>query len=143
VRIHPFALLFMLACGAGAEAPPTQPAEAEAAEASAGPVARIVFIGQKESCECTRKRIDHSWAALTQALAGRELPVERLYADLKEDRDETDMYRAMEPMMVAPGIYFLDAENRLVQAFQGEVSAQEFCAALPEIPPTQPERSEK
>ena len=134
----PFLLLLPLACDAGADAPPVQPT---AVEAPTGPVARIVFIGQRESCDCTRKRIAGSWAALSEALAGRDLPVERLYADLKEEREEVDMYHAMEPMIVAPGIYFLDAQNQLVEAFQGEVSAQEFRAVLPEIDPAQPERN--
>ena len=119
------ALLLLLApaCDAGS----TEPAGPEPGPAAqAAPVARIVFIGQAEACDCTRKRIDDGTAALTAAMGGRDIPVELLEADNPEHKDEVELLRELRPFMVAPGIFFFDASDELVGMTQGETTAEEL-----------------
>ena len=92
-------------------------------------VARIVFIGQEKACKCTRTRIDVTWAALQSALEGHsQIPVESLTMD--QDEDEFDKYDEMQSLVVAPGIYFLDAEGRLISLLQGEQTTQQILQVL-------------
>lgn len=93
-----------------------------AAEASAA-VARIVFVDQEECCACTRDRTDATWAALQGALGSQpQVPVERIHSDTQAEA--AGPYLAMQPMMVVPGLYFLDAEGQLVEMLQGELTAE-------------------
>ena len=118
-------LMFLVpACDAGG-AEPAAPAT-PAAVAEAAPVARVIFIGQAESCDCTRKRIDDGIAALTAAIGEREIPVERIQADKPEHREQVELLRNMRPFMVAPGIFFFDADDNLVGMTQGETTAEEL-----------------
>jgi hypothetical protein len=120
-------LLLAPACDAGG-AEPVAPTPAAVAPAAA--VARVVFIGQKESCDCTRKRIDDGIAALTTAIGGRQIPVERIQADVPEHREQVEMLRSMRPFMVAPGIFFFDADDELLHMTQGETTAEELALIL-------------
>lgn len=92
-------------------------------------VASIVFVGQKDACQCTRDRIDASWAALETAL-GRQpaVPVERIQEDVDTARAEE--YAKLKPVIVVPGIYFLDEKGGLVELLQGEVKAEQVSAVL-------------
>ena len=104
--------------------------EAAAKPASSGAgVDRIVFVGQKEACPCTRNRIDASWAALESVL-GREpaVPVERIQLDIDAARAEE--YAKLKAIMVVPGIYFLNEKGGLVELLQGEVSPEQVTAVL-------------
>ncbi len=103
---------------------------AEAAKAKApGKVTKIVFVGQKEACDCTRKRVDDSDAALQAALKGLDsIGVERLNLDV--DKDKLAPYRAMRAIMVAPAVYLLDDKGALVDMLQGEITTEQFQAAL-------------
>ncbi len=113
------------------------PAESEPAseEAKAAPVqvrpqvSRIVFVGQKDACECTRKRIDTTWEALQAVLAtGPAVPVERVQLDVHEKK--TARYHAMRALIVAPGIYFLDNDGGLIELLQGEVREDQMSEML-------------
>ena len=104
-------------------ATPAQPAKVKAA------VAKIVFVDQEVCCKCTRERIDNTWAELTKALeGGPEVPVERIHADSQEEQAKP--YLDMRPLMVAPGLYFLDADGGLVEILQGELTAGQIAAVL-------------
>jgi hypothetical protein len=124
------------ACCQKNEAPaPAEPAEtapakiAVATPTAANQVAKIVFIDQEESCECTEKRIAASWAALTEVLgAPPRLPVERIHLDIEDAK--ADIYDAMKPLVVPPGIYFLDEKEALVEMLQGEVKAEQIQKVL-------------
>jgi hypothetical protein len=94
------------------------------------PVARVVFVGQAESCDCTRKRIDDGTAALAAAIGERDIPVERLEADNPEHREQVELLRELRPLMVAPGIYFFDADDELLEMTQGETTAEELALIL-------------
>ncbi len=102
----------------------------EAAPAETRPqVSRIVFVGQKDACECTRKRIDTTWEALQSVLAtGPAVPVERIQLDV--DEKNTERYHAMRALIVAPGIYFLDNDGDLIELLQGEVREDQISEML-------------
>lgn len=130
------ALLLLIGCGGpgelAAQEPPEAPAadEAPAAQAPAGPVTRIVFIGQEQACDCTTKRIADVNTALTAALKGREIAIERLYTDHDSDLEAVEMHREMRSFMVAPALFFFDARDRLVDMTQGEVGEEKLRAIL-------------
>lgn len=120
-----------VAPGAGpAPAKPAATSAASTAAASAArPVATIVFVGQKEACDCTRNRIDGTWQALQKALEGRsDIEVKRLERDV--DEAEADRFDDMKSLMVAPGVYFLDREGKLIQMLQGELTETQLQAVL-------------
>ena len=129
------AVFLLAACGRKEDASgPAAPAPAKipaAAPAAAARVAKIVFVDQEESCECTKKRIAASWAALTAALGDPpRLPVERIHLDTEEAKAEA--LEAMKPLIVPPGIYFLDEKEALVAMLEGEVTTAQIAAALGE-----------
>ena len=130
--------LALCACGgeqASAQAAPTDPsagdtpAPTEQPAKAATAVAKIVFVDQEVCCNCTRERIDGTWAELQKALeAGPEVPVERIHGDTQEEQARP--YLDMRPLMVAPGLYFLDADGGLVEMFQGELTEAQIAAVL-------------
>ena len=92
-------------------------------------VVKIVFVGQKQACDCTRTRIDNAWATLQNTLEGKhDIPVERIQRDV--DEDEADKMNNMRPLMVAPGIYFFDVKENVVEMLQGEVTAEQVQKAI-------------
>jgi hypothetical protein len=106
-----------------------QPAKAPAAQAPATNVSKIVFVDEKDACECTRERVQISWASLQSALAGREdIPVERIYNDTEPEK--VAPYKEMRAFMVIPAVYFLDASGGLIDRVQGEITAERFTKAL-------------
>ncbi len=93
-------------------------------------VTRIAFIDLQESCKCTRERIDGTWAQLETALQGRsDITVDRIQQDV--DPDRAAPYLEMRAMMVAPGLYLLDADGALVEMLQGELTAAQIGELLP------------
>jgi len=97
--------------------------------ASLSEVDHIVFVGLKESCACTRNRIDESWRVLQNSLAtAPETGVQRIQRDI--DREEALELHRVKPLMVAPGLYFLNAENQLIELLQGEISEQQLSVLL-------------
>jgi hypothetical protein len=101
---------------------------APATSAPTSPVAKIVFIGKENACQCTRAAIDASWAALQVALADANIPIEKLLVDTQPDL--VGPYREMQALMAIPGLYFLDAVGGLVGQLQGEVTADAIRAVL-------------
>jgi len=107
----------------GSDVPPADPAGA------GKDIALIVFIGQDQACACTRDRIDKSWKALQEALAGRpKIDVHKIQWDV--DEMEAEKYSALKPVMVIPGIYFLDDKGGLAGFLQGEVTAGQIAAVM-------------
>ena len=104
-------------------------ANASAAQATTSRVAKIVFVGQKQACPCTRKRIDGSWAALQAAAGARKhILIEQLYMDTDEAKVEP--YEEMRAIMVLPAVYLLDGSGKLIDMLQGEITADNFNHAL-------------
>ena len=127
-------LAFAVACNNTSEnkisaGSPNTVKQAQPADLKKASTKKIVFVGQKESCPCTRKRIDKSWGVLQKFLAGsKEIPVQRLQLDV--DKEESDRYDDMRSIMVAPGIFFMNEEGMLVEMIQGEVTESQIAAVL-------------
>ena len=104
-----------------------QPATANAPskQAAVSPkVAKIVFIGKKSACDCTRKRVDDSFAALQKALEGRSsIAIEQLQVDV--DEEAVARYQKLRSFMVLPAIYLLEGSGSLVDLLQGEVTVEQ------------------
>jgi hypothetical protein len=98
-------------------------------ESTKAQVSRIVFVGLKDACRCTRNRIAASWAALETVL-GREpaIPIERIQEDV--DTAKADEYAKLKAIVVLPGIYFLDEKGGLIELLQGEVTPKQISAVL-------------
>ncbi len=130
-------LILLLATGALAckseGAPPAGQAKPvvtqRAATPSPGGLTKVVFMDKENACTCTRKRTDDTWAALQAALGTPpKLPVERLHVDTQAE--QAAPYTSAKPLMVPPGIYFVDGQQNVVELLQGEVSAAEVTAVL-------------
>ena len=92
------------------------------------PVAKIVFIGKENACQCTRAAIDASWAALQEALGGASIPIEKLTIDTQAAA--VAPYRDMQAVFALPAIYFLDASGGFINQLQGELTADAIRAIL-------------
>ena len=94
------------------------------------PVASIVFVDQAECCKCTRTRINDTWDALKSSLekSGKELPIRRIHSDKAEAIAAP--FLEIRPMMVIPGVYFLDADGALIEMLQGEVAEEQIAPLL-------------
>lgn len=98
-------------------------------------VAAIVFIDKEDPCPCTDKRIKSSWKALQSALKDRkDIRVTRIHYDTEEARAEH--FTALKPLMVIPGIYFVNGQGRVLALLQGEVKLAEIAAVLKKNGPT-------
>ena len=99
------------------------------ARPTATKVTKIVFVGKQNVCECTRKTLDASWAALQKALGTPpKLPVERLQIDTQGDKVAS--YRQQKPFAALPAIYFVDAKDLVLDLLQGEVTDRQIGDAL-------------
>lgn len=103
-----------------------EPAKAAAAESK---IAKVVFVGKQNACDCTRKRIEDTWAALQKALGTpAKLPVERLQIDT--DGAQVELLRQQKAVMALPAIYFVDTKAKVLDLLQGEVTDAEVTAIL-------------
>jgi hypothetical protein len=121
------------ACSRPAGPPPgAAPASAPAAGAKAR-VARVVFVGKQNACDCTRKAVDAGWKALEVALGPQNrIPVERLQADTQADK--VAPYRSRRPFVALPAVYLLDETDTLIDMFQGEVTETQLRPLLARAP---------
>jgi hypothetical protein len=104
-------------------------AGAVTAPKAAAKVAKIVFLDKEHACDCTRKRTAETWAAMQAALGTpSRLPVERIHVDTQEARAQP--YTAAKPLMVPPGLYFVDGSSAVVAMLQGEVTTAQVAAVL-------------
>jgi len=102
------------------------PAKAAATESK---IAKVVFVGKQNACDCTRKRVDAGWASLQKALGTpAKVPVERLQIDV--DGAKVDPYRKQKAMMALPAIYFVDGKATVLELLQGEVTAEQVQKVL-------------
>ncbi len=92
-------------------------------------LAKIVFVDKEKACDCTRKRVEGTWSALQAALGTPPaLPVQRLHVDTQAA--EAAAYTSAKPLMVPPGIYFVDGQGAVVELLQGEIETKEIEALL-------------
>jgi hypothetical protein len=121
-------LLCLPACAKGKAVPPAAVA-ATPAPTSTSKIARVVFMDKEHACQCTRKRVDDTWAALQTALGTPpKLPIERIYVDTQAD--QAGPYVSEKPLVVPPGIYFVDRQQHVFELLQGEIKADEIAAVL-------------
>ena len=132
-------LCFSCGCAKPSEAEAPAPAEkkkAEAAPAQAGDekaapkVAKIVFLDQKECCNCTRERQKKTWNAL-QAVIDKMEPkpvVEVVHRDTEPE--EAQLFLDLEPTMVSPGLYFFGGDGLLVDTLQGELTEAQILKVM-------------
>ncbi|HEY3359248.1 MAG TPA: cytochrome c biogenesis protein CcdA [Polyangia bacterium] len=111
--------------GAPSRAAPAATAAPATAPAAKPRVARIVFVGKQNACDCTRKAIDAGVQALAAALGpGNRIPVERLQLDTQEDK--VAPYRTRRAFVALPAVYLIDETDSLVEMFQGEVTKEQL-----------------
>ncbi len=104
-------------------------AAGQTAQAVGSTLHRVVFIDQEEACGCTRERIDATREALDKALLQRpDVMVERIFGDTQEELAQP--YLAMKALVVAPGVYFFDKDDGLLEMLQGELTATQLGAAI-------------
>ena len=122
VGIVALLVLSALACreGQGQTSEPSEQIEPE----STAVISRVVFVEQEQCCDCTQNRINATWEALSTAIEGEDLLVERLSRDTQET--EVAPYQEMQPIMVVPALYFLDGEGNLVEQLQGEITVEQI-----------------
>ena len=88
-------------------------------------ISHIVFVGQKQACDCTLKRIETTWNVLNEILKAKpDLQVKIIQRDV--DVEETKEMSKLKRMMVTPGIYFINKQKRLVELLQGEVTKEQI-----------------
>lgn len=115
--------------GSAPASAPTASAAATTPSAASSKIAKVVFIDQETACDCTHKRIDATWAALQAALGQpASLQVERIHVDTQAQQAET--YTLLKPLMVTPGVYFVDERNGVLEMLQGEVKQEQIAAVL-------------
>lgn len=106
--------------------PETVPVETKSVPA---PLAKIVFVDQAECCNCTQARIDATWDALTSALGDpASLPVERIHNDTQPEM--AAVYTTFKPIMVIPAVYFVGADNSILDMLQGELRADQLSGTI-------------
>lgn len=105
------------------------PVTSSAPVAAQQKLTRLVFVGKKNACDCTRKTVDAGWVTLQKALGTpAKLPVEQLQIDTEAEKVEP--YRKQKPIMALPAIYFLDGKDVVLEMLQGEVSEAQIAALL-------------
>lgn len=121
-------LLSLPSCAKGKGAPAAAMAATPTAPTTSK-IARVAFMDKEHACECTRKRVEDTWAALQTALGTPpKLPIERIHIDTQAA--QAGPYTSAKPLMVPPGIYFVDQQQRVVELLQGEIKADEIAAVL-------------
>jgi hypothetical protein len=121
-------LLCLPACAKSKGAPAAAVTPSSAA-VTTSKIVRVVFMDKEHACDCTRKRVEDTWAALQAALGTPpKLSVERIYIDTQAAQAEP--YTSARPLMAMPGIYFVDQQQRVFELLQGEVKAEEITAVL-------------
>lgn len=92
-------------------------------------VEKIVFVGKKEACDCTRKRVDQSWDALQFAMKKRAgVKVERIAMDV--DKEKVRSLRTERKFMTLPALYFYNPQGKLVAMLEGEILPDQILEAL-------------
>jgi len=116
--------LLALSAAAVAQDPPPAPPKKPGFQ-----VVRVVFVDLESADAGTQATIDESWASLREAAKARsDLEIERLHKDTQSALAAP--YLQQQPLAAVPGIYFLDAKDRLVSLLQGDVLLGQVQALL-------------
>lgn len=113
-------LVALVVGGTTRAAPPTE---------SKAKVVRIVFVGKKHACDCTRKSIEAGRKALQAALGKQSrYRLEELAVDV--DGEKVDELRKKRALTALPAIYFLDGAGELRERLQGDITEAQIRAVL-------------
>lgn len=83
-------------------------------------VAKVVFVGAKEACDCTKRKVSITWDVLTEALTKHpKIKVTRIQRDVH--RSQVKTLRAKRRYITLPALYFLGPEGKVVGMLEGEV----------------------
>jgi len=122
-------VLLSATVGCGGRGGDAGPSSVATAPASASPLARIVLVDEEECCNCTRDRINATVGALTVALGQPPaFPVERLHKDTQPEM--VAAYSTFRPIMVIPAVYFVDANDAILDMLQGELKPEQITAVI-------------
>lgn len=92
-------------------------------------VGKIVFVGKKNACDCTAKRVKESWEALQFALKKHsDVKVERIAMDV--DKAKVNSLRGKRRFMTLPALYFFNPEGKLVAMLEGELKPDQIAGAI-------------
>ncbi len=92
-------------------------------------VGKIVFVGKKHACDCTKRRVNESWEALQFALKKHGgVKVERIAIDV--DRQKVKSLRGKRRFMTLPALYFFSPEGKLVAMLEGELQPAQIAEAI-------------
>jgi hypothetical protein len=88
-------------------------------------VGKIVFVGQKDACDCTKNRVKESWNALQFVLKKhKSVKVERIAVDVERDRVKS--LKKQRRFMVVPALYFFNPAGKLVAMLEGELKPNQI-----------------
>ncbi len=92
-------------------------------------VDKIIFVGQKDACECTASRVKETWNALQFALEKHKtVKVERIALDV--DRDRVKVLKKQRRFMVVPALYFFNPAGKLVAMLEGELKPSQITKSI-------------
>jgi hypothetical protein len=128
--IRLLSLLILAACSTPAASPPATPAAQAVTQAPRAAVSSVVVLELKASCPCTQTRQQESRAAFDATLAARATkpPLTVIHMDVESEKAQ--FYQDMHEPVVSPAYYFLDAAGGLVTFLQGDITGEQFQAAL-------------
>jgi hypothetical protein len=120
------------AAGCSRSSAATTPAASASPDAAARKVctiAKIVFVGEEHGCPCRKARLDAGWAALQEAMGTpSKLPVETLHIDTEAPK--VQQYTQQKPILTMPGIYLVDASNKVIDMLQGDITRAQIDATI-------------
>jgi hypothetical protein len=121
------------AAGCSRSSAATAPAASSSAAAStvkpAGTIAKVVFVGEEHGCPCRQGRIDAGWAALQEALGTPpKLPFEKIFVDTQGPK--VQVYTQQKPILTMPGIFLVDASNKVIDLLQGDITRAQIDASI-------------
>lgn len=127
LRCFALAALAVLPACHRSQAQPAAPTASSAARAK--PLTKIVFVGKEHACDCTRKSVDAGWAALQKAIGTpAKIPTERIQVDTEAAKVEP--YRTQKAIMALPAVYFVGAQDAVLDMLQGEVTEAQIQTIL-------------
>jgi hypothetical protein len=108
---------------------PAASAAPDAAPRKVGTITKIVFVGEEHGCPCRQGRIDAGWAALQEAMGTpAKLPVEKIFVDTQGPK--VQVYTQQKPILTMPGIYLVDAANKVIDMLQGDITRAQIDASM-------------
>lgn len=99
-------------------------------ESTAAKISKVVFLDQKECCDCTRERQAKTWGALQSVI--KEMKPTPVVEVVHRDTQPEDaaMFLDLEPVMVSPGLYFFGGDGVLTDTLQGELTAAQILKVM-------------